>query len=140
MPSHQRWQVPGAVPWLRFNPKFLYVDELEFVVHLLFIDITEERHVVPFAFLYEAELDDSCTATSLSALLLQRSCPRRRSPLVRASLVPGSWPAACAFVSPFVQHCRVSQCSSSPFLLEWRSGRYPDYLLTVHFGFARAVG
>ena len=23
-------------PWLRFNPKFLYVDEFEFVVYLLF--------------------------------------------------------------------------------------------------------
>ena len=59
--------MPSAVPWQRFNPKLLYVDELEFVVHLLFIDVTEERHVVPFAFLYEAELDDSCTATILSA-------------------------------------------------------------------------
>ena len=52
---------PGDV-----SPKLLYVDELEFVVHLLFIDVTEECHVVPFAFLYEAELDDSCTATFLS--------------------------------------------------------------------------
>ena len=23
MPSHQRWQVPGAVPWLRFNLKYV---------------------------------------------------------------------------------------------------------------------
>ena len=44
--------MPGAVPWLRFNPKLLYVDELEFVFYLLFIDVTEERHVVPFDFLY----------------------------------------------------------------------------------------
>ena len=35
--------------------------------YLLFIDVTEERHVVPFAFLYEAELDDSRTTTILSA-------------------------------------------------------------------------
>ena len=53
---------PGYV----FNPKLLYVDELEFVVHLLFIDVTEERHVVPFAFLYVAELNDSRTTTILS--------------------------------------------------------------------------
>ena len=26
-------------PWLRFNPKLHYVDELEFVVHLLFIEL-----------------------------------------------------------------------------------------------------
>ena len=46
--------MPSAVPWLRFNPKLLYVDELEFVVHLLFINVTEERHVVPFDFLYKS--------------------------------------------------------------------------------------
>ena len=39
VPSHQRWQVPGAVPVLCFNPKFLYVDELEFVVYFLFFEL-----------------------------------------------------------------------------------------------------
>ena len=48
------------------------MDEFEYVLYLLFIDVTEERHVVPFDFLYEAELDDSCTTTTLSTLLLQR--------------------------------------------------------------------
>ena len=96
-------------PWIRLNPKLLYVDELEFVFYLLFIDVTEERQVVPFDFLYEAELDDSCTVTRLSTLLFQRSCPLPWSPLVRASLVPGSWLAACAFVCLVLRHCRVTQ-------------------------------
>ena len=60
MPSHQRWQVPSAVPWLRLKPEVA-------LRGLMFIDVTEERLVVPFAFLYEVELDDSCTTTILSA-------------------------------------------------------------------------
>ena len=42
---------------------------------LLFINVTEERHVVPFDFLYKAELDDSRTTTRLTTVLFQRSCP-----------------------------------------------------------------
>ena len=125
--------MPGAVPWLRLNPKLLYVDELEFVFYLLFIDVTEERHVVPFDFLYKAELDDSRTTTRLTTVLFQRSCPRPWSPLVYASLVSSSRPAAGAFVCLVVRHCRVTQSSSPSFLLEWRSGRFP-YFLLVHFG------
>ena len=40
-------------PCLCLNPKLLYVDELEFVFYLLFINVTEEGHVVPFDFLYK---------------------------------------------------------------------------------------
>ena len=39
MPSHQRWQVPGDVLGYVLNPKLHYVDELEYVVHLLFIEL-----------------------------------------------------------------------------------------------------
>ena len=41
-------------PYLCLNPKLLNVDELEFVFFLLFINVTEERHVVPFDFLYKS--------------------------------------------------------------------------------------
>ena len=41
-------------PCLCLNPKLLYVDELEFVFFLLFINVTEERNVVPFDFLYKS--------------------------------------------------------------------------------------
>ena len=49
-------KVAGArrCPWLCLNPKLLYVDGLEFVFFLLFINVTEERHVVPFDFLYKS--------------------------------------------------------------------------------------
>ena len=109
MPSHQRWQVPGAVPGYVLNPKLLYVDELQFVFYLLFFDVTEERHVVPFHFLYEAELDDSRTTTRLTTVLFQRSCPRPWSPLACASLVSSYRPAAGAYVCLVVRHCRVTQ-------------------------------
>ena len=113
--------MPGAVPGYVLNPKLHYVDELEFVFYLLFINVTVEGNAVPFDFLYKAELDDSRTATRLTTLLFQRSCPRPWSPLVYASLESSSRPAAGTFV-----------CLS--FLLEWRSGRFPDFLLAVHFG------
>ena len=124
--------MPGArrCPWLCLNPKLLHVDELQFVVHLLFINVTEERHVVPFDFLYKAELDDSRTTTRLNTVLFQRSCPRPWSPLEYVSLVSSSRPAA----GSFVRHCRVTQSSFPSFLLEWRSGRFPDFLLAVHIG------
>ena len=41
-------------PCLCLIPKLLYVDELEFVFYLLFINFIEERHVVPVDFLYKA--------------------------------------------------------------------------------------
>ena len=63
MPSHQRWQVPGTAPWLRLNPKLLYVDELEFVFYVLFIDIT--WFLLTF-----------CTRRSLTILALRRASPR----------------------------------------------------------------
>ena len=40
--------MPGDVPVYVENPKLLYVDEIEYVFYLLFINVTEERHVVPF--------------------------------------------------------------------------------------------
>ena len=80
-------------PWLRLNPKLLYVDELVFVFYLLFIDVTEERHVVPFHFLYEAELDDSRTTTRLTTVLFQRSSSTLVASGVRLSGV--QFPSCC---------------------------------------------
>ena len=40
-------------PCFCFNPKLLYVDVLEFVFYLLFINVTVESNVVPFYFLFK---------------------------------------------------------------------------------------
>ena len=53
MPSHQRWQVPGAVPWLRFNLKY-----------------------VPFVCLVKLCLCLGCRSTSSSSTTPRRSSTR----------------------------------------------------------------
>ena len=90
VPSHQRWQVPSAVlVFVLTRSCSTWTSSSSWSSSC---SPTPLRNATWFPLPF-------CTRRSLTTLALRRSCPRLRSPLVRASLVPSSWPAACAFVA-----------------------------------------